>query len=149
MIVSFAGASWGTTDEQDAVIEFCIQEMEPSLLIHGGRPGADQVSRCIALSFGVPSYAYPSDLISQRAYSDSDFSYVPISEHEKNDTIAEMGDVLIACPDEYMETRHCASWDVVRHARRLGRKLVIIWPDGKICTENMPVVSASYPQGIR
>jgi len=42
-------------------------------------------------------------------------------------------DVLIAAPGEFVERkRGSGTWGTVRYARKLGRPLVIIWPDGVV-----------------
>lgn len=49
---------------------------------------------------------------------------------ERNHDIVDETDLLIACPAEYEEQLRSGTWATFRYARRIGRPVVMIWPDG-------------------
>jgi len=54
-------------------------------------------------------------------------------------------ELLIAAPAEFSEQHRSGTWSTVRYARRLGRPVQIIGPDGRIRTE--PRKGASAGEG--
>lgn len=50
----------------------------------------------------------------------------------RDDDIASEVDVLYACPDNYKELLRSGIWATVRYARKYGKPIIIIYPDGTI-----------------
>jgi hypothetical protein len=42
---------------------------------------------------------------------------------------------LIGCPGGSTEERQTGTWATIRHARRLRRTVVLVYPDGRIVVE--------------
>lgn len=57
---------------------------------------------------------------------------------ERNRTIVDECEVLVACPAGPEVTRS-GTWSTIRYARRIGRPVVIIYPDG----------SVEYPEAVK
>ena len=55
----------------------------------------------------------------------------------RNQEIVEECDVLVACP-RGPEERRSGTWTTVRMARRAGRRVVVVWPDGTVTWEPQP-----------
>ena len=68
-----------------------------------------------------------------RKFNKYDMSYMPKPYLERNDDIIDLVDEMIALPKEMKEPktkRGGGTWATIRHARKKGRKLTIIYPDG-------------------
>lgn len=52
----------------------------------------------------------------------------PLSYLDRNKEIVKACDRLIACPAQAKEVHRSGTWSTVRHARRLGRKVVLLTP---------------------
>lgn len=50
---------------------------------------------------------------------------------DRNRDIVEAAEVLIACPDG-PERQRSGTWATIRHALRVGKPVVIVWPDGRV-----------------
>ena len=66
-----------------------------------------------------------------RAWFQSDETRAPKSYFARNRDIVEECDVLIGCPSQ---TRHMygGTWYTIDHARQVGRRVILITPDGVI-----------------
>lgn len=51
---------------------------------------------------------------------------------ERNRDIVDSCDVLLACPKTMDEEQRSGTWATIRYARKVGRPVVIFWPDGKV-----------------
>ena len=68
-----------------------------------------------------------------RAHNKYDMSFMPKPYLERDDHIIDVTDEMIALPKEMKEPkskRGGGTWTVIRHTRKKGRKLTIIYPDG-------------------
>lgn len=63
---------------------------------------------------------------------------------ERNSDIVNETDELLATPTG-PETVRSGTWSTIRKARRAGKPLTIIWPDGAIEMEHRPTVLAAKP----
>jgi hypothetical protein len=53
----------------------------------------------------------------------------------RNHRIVDMTRVLVACPDGE-ERQHSGTWATVRYARKRGKWIIIVYPDGTVREEN-------------
>lgn len=70
-------------------------------------------------------------LVSKFAVEWSDELRQPAPYLARNKNIVNETDMLLACPKGPEEQRS-GTWSTVRYARKLGRRIVIIWPDGSV-----------------
>lgn len=56
---------------------------------------------------------------------------------ERNRNIVDACDPLIACPAGPEEVRS-GTWSTVRYARKRGKRVIIVWPDGEVTKEDQP-----------
>ena len=56
---------------------------------------------------------------------------------DRNHDIVDAADVLIAAPSGTTEKRRSGTWATVRYARKLGRTICVVLPDGVVRTENV------------
>lgn len=136
MKIGFTGTRDGLTCEQHAALCEWVKTRKVTEFHHGACVGAD----CEAFDVfhqwapGVKIVAHPPENNSLVSGNALEFS------HEKrprapylgrNRNIVDATDVLVACPKgpEEQEQRS-GTWACVRYARRQGRKVFIVWPDG-------------------
>ena len=50
----------------------------------------------------------------------------------RNKDIVRETDMLIATPAEAEEQRRSGTWSTIRFARKLGKPVFVIWPDGTV-----------------
>jgi hypothetical protein len=72
----------------------------------------------------------PPSKTSKRAFLRADVIEAPKPYLERNGNIAMRGSVLVATPAEMSEQLRSGTWSTIRRARKLGRTVYIIWPDG-------------------
>ena len=87
-------------------------------------------SNDIAVALGRGVVIHPASLPDQRAFKSAADIRSPKAPLVRNKVIARETSVLIAAPGERIEQLRSGTWATVRHARRLKRPVVIIFPDG-------------------
>lgn len=84
-------------------------------------------------------HAHPSTLrglTSAITLATADVTYDLKTPLDRNRAIVDACDVLIACPKGPEEQRS-GTWSTVRYARRRGKPVVIVWPDGDVTEEKV------------
>lgn len=56
----------------------------------------------------------------------------PLPPLERNHRIVDACDVLIACPKDAQEQLRSGTWATVRYARKQGKRVIVITPDGTV-----------------
>jgi hypothetical protein len=138
MIVGFTGTRNGMTETQKAAVAQLLSELSPSHVIHGDCVGADAGFHVLALEQRIPIIIYPGCVLGdprragcQRAYS----VHKPKAFLQRNHDIVDSCEVLIATPAEYAEALRSGTWATVRYARKQGKSIRIVWPDGSVKDE--------------
>lgn len=90
-----------------------------SELHHGKCIGPDDQARIIARHVGYVTIAHPSNLAHYQAEGVDDYVFAPRPPLDRNRTIVDMVDFLIAVPDAPEHLRS-GTWATVRYARRRG-----------------------------
>ena len=125
MKLAFTGTRTGMTARQGIALRELLIRLQPTELHHGDGDGADQQAHhqaeilpsCVAI-------AHPPALKIAMEYL------------KRNREVVDAGrDGLIATPRFSEEERRSGTWATVRYARKLGRLIWIIWPDGTITEE--------------
>ena len=86
----------------------------------------------------IPLYAYPcniSDQTSHDAIKISDSVYEAEPPLKRNRTIVDYCNTLLACPADMQEEQRSGTWATIRYARKSGKPIVIVWPDGTLTKE--------------
>ena len=135
MNIGFTGTRKGMTEYQKDVLDkmfWVWSRLEPQEIKfhHGGCVGADEQAHYLATKYGMTSVCHwPTD----RKF------VAPITPHEhrdpkpyldRNHDIVDETDYLIACPKSEVEIRRSGTWATVRYARKIGRPLLLIPPEG-------------------
>jgi hypothetical protein len=81
---------------------------------------------------------YPASGVGdKRAHNKPDLIWPAKPPLERNHDIVDQADVMIATPRTMQEEQRSGTWATIRYARKKGRELHIIWPDGTIAEENL------------
>lgn len=103
-------------------------------LHHGDCVGADSEAHDIAVECGYGIVLHPPSNYSKRAWREAlphmmrrEKAYLDRNRDIVNETVA-----LIAAPAEMDEQPKGGTWFTIRYARRQGKTVVIIFPDGSI-----------------
>lgn len=103
---------------------------------HGDCVGADEFAAQEAYVLGWRIVAHPPVRALLRAhFAHSDEEREPQHFLDRNHNIVDETDRLIACP-EGPETMRSGTWATIRYALRVGKPVVVIWPDGT--SEHLP-----------
>jgi hypothetical protein len=136
--LSFTGTRKGITLRQSATLSSQAEALTASSklvkLHHGDCLGADLAMHRIARELGWFVVIHPPTNTSERGYCDGDERRPPQDYIERNHQLVREGDFLWAVP-EGPERLRSGTWATVRHARKLGRGVVIFWPSGNVTIE--------------
>lgn len=136
--MGFTGTQLGMTAEQeDALREVLLQE-QPDEVHHGDCVGSDAQLDRIAREFGAAVVIHPPSNPSKRAHCarPGDVVWEPLPYLDRDLDIVESSTVLVATPRDEREEVRSGTWYTVRVARRMGRRVVVIRPDGSLVREN-------------
>lgn len=128
-VVGFTGTREGMTNKQSATFRDLV--LWCKILHHGSCVGADAQAHEIARFIGVIINVHPPINKEFLAHcNDADFVFAPKPYMERNRDIVNAVPCLIATPKEQSEVSKGGTWQTVRYARKQGKRIIIIWPDG-------------------
>lgn len=141
MKVGFTGTQRGLTDPQyDALWNILYEEdwwEPPCEFHHGDCIGADDVAHSHADVIGAYNLiVHPPSNSSKRAFCRGNETRKPKPYPQRNHDIVDETQVLVACPGEDHEVVRSGTWATIRYARKRGREIHIIFPDGSVRVEN-------------
>lgn len=128
----FTGTQNGQTDEQQLSFEDLVRSGRPRGFHHGDCVGADEQSHSIVRRVDKECVItiHPPSNPSKRAWCEPD-TLLPEDEYlNRNHDIVDATQRLIATPSGYEEQIRSGTWATVRYARKMGKPVTIIWPDG-------------------
>lgn len=133
--ISFTGTQRGMTQAQERrVSELLISWIgaRQQFVHHGDCVGSDFRMHFLALKYGYEVHLHPPDNPVKRAFCTVGVTVVEPEKPylERNTDIAAAGEVLIATPREYEEVLRSGTWSTIRRARKLGKKIYIVFQDG-------------------
>lgn len=138
MRLCFTGTQKGMTLEQRRVLREWLSENRAALseIRHGGCIGADEQFHTILLEQGLLrlTFVYPSNIPGKVAKLPG-FGYrthPPADPLDRNRLMVALSDVVLATPRESEVVIRSGTWATIRRARKTGRQLVIIEPDGHV-----------------
>ncbi len=132
MIIGFTGTQDGMTPTQVEILISVLSGLEIEEVHHGDCIGADTEFHNVVVS--VCSTAkiiiHPPNNASKRAFN-SGFVLCEKPYLTRNKDIVNAVDMMIAMP-KGEETVRSGTWSTVRYARKIGKPVVIIYPDGTV-----------------
>lgn len=138
MEIGFTGTRKGMTGAQEnRLAEMLLTFVNVTGFRHGVCVGAD--ANAVRIVIGLNLYssvvAYPSNIPSMTdidALDASDVVHDPEPPLQRNKSIVNASNVLIATPGTMEEELRSGTWATVRYARKLGTPVRIIWPNGTL-----------------
>jgi hypothetical protein len=147
--VGFTGTKNGLTDEQAEALTVVTRnlgyvegELYDVTVHHGDCIGADAVFHNIAYDMGYDIVIHPPTDDSRRAFCSVNDGAIgvtwkpPLKHLVRNHKIVDAIELLIACPSTFTESLRSGTWATVREARKQGKPIIIVRPDGKVEVEN-------------
>lgn len=109
----------------------------PICFHHGDCIGSDLFASGLAKNIGYLVHAHPSFLEKKRGFSEhNDVIHGPKSPLERNEDIVNICQIIVATPHTYNEIIRSGTWTTIRRARKQGREICTIFPDGSEKWEN-------------
>ncbi len=138
MIVCFTGTQEGMTPNQELIVDHILEGMANGkyTLIHGGCIGADAQAHRIGIHFKMPIEVYWSNILTKQAICPGARKYHNSAQPlDRNKTMVDCADAVIAAPNG-LERLRSGTWSTIRYARTCGKRLFIVYPDGRIERSN-------------
>lgn len=140
--IAFTGTQRGTTEAQRNEVYRLLECSDASHFHHGDCVGADTEIDEIARAAGYRIHIHPPENKAKRAFCEVrprlDTVY-PLKPYlARNRDIVDSGDTLIATPGEMVEQLRSGTWSTIRYARRQGKLVLVVLPDGS--TVNAPQI---------
>jgi hypothetical protein len=132
MIVGFTGTQKGMTGTQYVALVELLRELNPEEAHHGDCIGADDEFHIAATMLKIPVVTHPPTNPKKRAFNSGYIVWPEKPYLIRNQDIVMSCDTLIATPSGDREKRRSGTWSTVRAARKLGKRVMIIYPDGDI-----------------
>lgn len=142
MRIGFTGTRRGMSEPQRNVVQILLAEFgaEPgSTFHHGDCVGADEQAHRQADAVGLGIFIYPPIDSTHRTHcgllklaqgSQIRKIYQPKHYTARNRDIVNSSDIIIAAPREFEEQSFGGTWYTVRYARKAGKRVLIVYPDG-------------------
>lgn len=141
--VGFTGTQRGMEAGQAGVVRSVLWRMRAdgdwlgSFFHHGDCVGADCTAHDLACEVGYRPIIHPPENPVKRAWCKAAPEDIrePKPYLDRNKDIVAESDAMIAAPGEKDEQLRSGTWSTIRHARKLGRRIVIVFPDGTYSVE--------------
>lgn len=129
--LGFTGTQNGLTDEQRANLLTHLAN-ESLTLHHGDCIGADAEAHELAIATAQDVVIHPPLDERKRAFCTGGHVVwrEPLAYLDRNRAIVDECDKLLACPALMAEELRSGTWATIRYARRQGKPIAILWPDG-------------------
>ena len=144
MHIGFTGTRQGTSLQQRDGIRWALFALSDTFTFHHGVcVGADAEAHMLVKTWRPRAklYGHPGPEGPYRAKGlEFDMLYADKAYLERNRDIVDHSNLVIATPKEYSEPkskRGGGTWYTIRYARKQGKPLTVIYPDGQIEEENV------------
>ena len=136
MKVGFTGTQRGMTDMQTSALRSLLRATDGEFH-HGDCIGADDQAHDVAVALGLIPVIHPPINSAKRAWNTAHQGRIcePKKYLARNKDIVRETEMLIAAPGEDNEQLRSGTWSTVRFARKLGRAIWVIFPDGRTVSE--------------
>lgn len=139
--IGFTGTRHGMTEAQKvAVTEIVRAEVRADLTVahHGDCRGADADFHAIARAEGLAVVGHIPSINTDRAFCQFDKEHAPLPYMKRNAQIVAASDLMIATPPTMEELSYGGTWRTIGLARKAGKPLAIVLPDGAVRWERRP-----------
>jgi len=129
--IGFTGTKRGMTAAQLDALRVCLNDYSVGTeLHHGDCIGADAEAHDICTALRLKPVIHPPDNPRARAYKQAKRVLPPKPYLERNHDIVDAVDYLIAAPAGFKEKLRSGTWATVRYAKRVGKVVYVLWPNG-------------------
>lgn len=134
MEIGFTGTQRGMTDKQWASLWrlLCMRFGATNRFHQGDCIGSDAQAAHCAKQAGYRVIGHPPTIDAKRAFFPADEWREPLPYLDRNKKIVLTSTEMIATPGEFEEQLRSGTWSTIRFARRVGRPLHVIYPDGLV-----------------
>ena len=135
--VGFTGTRQLLTEAQYHALWAVLVYLDPACCHHGDCVGADSYFHDLVVALDRNLIIHPPEDPIFRAYCSTGhrIMYPTATYLERNRNIVDESDQMIACPNSFHEEKRSGTWSTVRYARRLGRIIYVVFPDGSVRQE--------------
>lgn len=136
MIVGFTGTQRGMTEQQWPTLWRLLRDRLGLIneFHHGDCIGSDAQAHAAAIEAGYCPILHPPTDPRKRAWCEvprhlirPEYPYLTRNRH-----IVDVSQEMIATPDEFDEQLRSGTWSTIRYARRVGKPVWVILPDGRL-----------------
>jgi hypothetical protein len=128
--VGFTGTRWGMTELQKQTVARVLATFAHKEFHHGDCIGADAQAHDLARTAGYWIVGHPPTKSDKRAGCLCDELRPEKDYLTRNIDIVRESQVMVATPWGFEEEQRSGTWMTVRSARKMGRSLIIVWPNG-------------------
>jgi hypothetical protein len=132
-VLGFTGSQHGANQEQMEAVWSLVHGRTLTIaeFHHGDCVGADeQIHDLLAITMREVIHP-PSDSKKRAFCQGAELMWEPKPYLARNHDIVDACDVLIALPSGVDEQLRSGTWATVRYARKVGKELIIIYPNGR------------------
>lgn len=130
--VGFTGTRRKITSFQREKLVLFLEDIKPLVVHFGDCEGADYEMFLLCKAFRIWTVAHPPDNPLHRMFTKADEIRDVKPYLVRNMDIVDSSEYLVACPGEDSEVLRSGTWMTVRYARKIGRAVVLIHPDGDV-----------------
>lgn len=132
--IGFTGTQVGMTAKQKEMFALLICDFNGEWFNHGDCVGADADAHLIVREFSDRNIRiHPPKISNKRAFMQHATEIMAPDEYlTRNRMIVDMSDVLVATPAQEEEQLRSGTWSTIRYAKKTGKPVVIIYPDGRV-----------------
>ena len=146
MRLGFTGSRKGLSDAQAMCFGDIVVKMRLTEFHHGDCVGADEQALNLVYDLVDPwTVCHPPTDPKARAHTRNSQERAVKPYLVRNHDIVDDTDHLIACPGKMEEEGRSGTWATVRHARKTGKPITIIWRDGSVKQESAHAVTPRGP----
>jgi hypothetical protein len=129
--VGFTGTRQGMSDHQKRMLRKAMEAAYvdgiENCLHHGDCKGADAEAHAIAVELGWDIIIHPPVKRIMRAYcGDGAIILPPMDYLARDEEIVRVSNFIFAAPKSDTEERRSGTWYTVRHARKLGKRVILL-----------------------
>jgi hypothetical protein len=120
------------TEAQRLRLENLFRDLPIVEFHHGDCRGADEEAHDMARAWALIVVGHPPSDPKARAFCEFDAEEPPLPYLKRNSEIVKACDILIAAPAEAEERLRSGTWATVREARRRGKRVYLLLPNGEV-----------------
>ena len=130
--LGFTGTRFGMKPPQHAAVRDVIVSLGEVTGHHGDCVGADAEFHALLRELGHRVIGHPPVDDEHRAWCQFDDQVEPLTHMKRNRAIVAIAHIMIGAPFEMTAQERGGTWLTIKMARKAGKPLVIVFPDGTL-----------------